>query len=43
MNDIPDGFRMTELGLLPEGWDVKPRERLNKAKFFLMCMGRDAS
>ena len=22
MDDIPDGFKMTELGPLPEGWDV---------------------
>jgi hypothetical protein len=35
MNDIPAGFKMTELGMLPEEWEVvKPRERLNKAKFF---------
>ncbi len=39
MNDIPDGFKMTEQRMLPEGWVVvKPRERLNKVKFFLGCV-----
>ena len=43
-NVIPNGFKMTELGALPEEWKmVKPRERLNKAKFFRMCIGRGAS
>jgi type I restriction enzyme S subunit len=22
MNDLPEGFKMTELGALPEEWDV---------------------
>ena len=44
MNEISGGFKMTELGPLPEEWKmVKLRERLNKAKFFRMCIGRDAS